>query len=183
MRSTLRFFALLGLVPLVGSCTSMDDFSFSGKSLYPGTLEENARVEENQSVLLVGFRGTKSVNYVQYCGSSCKNYRFSPRTDDVVALIMPVPRGDLEFNSYTVAERRTGRITLMSGYTREYGYLAVDDDPPINVDQPGIYYHLTLNADDGSFTPGPDEEMLRLAKTKYGHLLLGLQPANFEWPE
>ena len=157
---------------------------FVGCSIRPfqPPLSSKTVIDNNNTVVvLVGVVGPSAIDYIQFChnGFPCFNYRNINLSNDVIALPMTVPMGNLELNSYTTANRPG--YYLPNGVS--YGYIGLDDKHT-NLNEPGIYYHLTIDTtQSGKFFEKPTRNLLLIAKEKYGKALEGLKPLNFEWPE
>jgi hypothetical protein len=150
---------------------------FSGcATMYQGTLDENPKLNKQTSVILVGVQGSKSVDYLQYCAFSCKNYRITPISNEIIALKIDSPVSNIKLEVYTLAG-------VLAGYTPQgtnYGYKTTEN-PPININKTGIYYHGILNTDTGSFSTTLNHKLLSSAKAKYNDKLGSLKPINFQW--
>ena len=156
---------------------------FSGCSMrtMQPELTTDTQIDNNTAIVLVGVVGPGVVNYIQFCHDSipCFNYHGLNLSDDVIALPMTIPIGSLELNSYTMVGRPGFYLPNGVGV----GYIGISDKP-IELNKPGVYYHLTIDTtENGSFLEKPTKELLLRAKEKYGQALSGLKPLNFEWPE
>jgi hypothetical protein len=145
-------------------------------SMYPGTLDENPRLEKQTAVILVGVEGSKSVDYLQYCSFACKNYRMSPISNEIIALTIDSPVSKIKLETYTLANVHTG-------YTPQgtnYGFYFTQS-LPLDINKPGIYYHGILNTDTGLFSTKVNHEFLSKARIKYKERFGSLKPINFKW--
>lgn len=141
---------------------------------YPKTLTQNPTIEKDTAIILVGVKGTKKVNYLQFCHASfpCNNFEFETITNDILALKIKVPKKNFELKVYA----------LQNTFGHAMGYHSVDAKT-INIDKKGIYFYGVLDTDLQIFDTEHRKQYIHQAKIKHGSKLLTLKPINFQWED
>jgi len=162
---TLLFTLLINLLLLGCSAT------------YPKTLSQNPKIDNDISIILLGIKGNKKVNYLQFCANElpCINYRFKPVTNTILALRVPMPKTNLKLNVYSA-----GHHGYIGPISTSYGYVPITSEN-ITITKQGIYFYGVLDTDSASFNPVKDKTLIGQAKNKYVRLLHHLKPINFQW--
>jgi len=141
---------------------------------YPKTLTQNPTIEKGTAVILIGVKGTKKVNYLQFCHTSfpCNNFEFKTITNDILALKIKIPKKNFKLKVYT----------LRNAFGHATRYHSVDAKA-ISFDKEGIYFYGVLDTDLQIFDTEHRKQYINQAKSKHGSKLLKLKPINFQWED
>ncbi len=139
-------------------------------------LNSDAEAPSSQdAIVIIAITGDGEVDYIQFCSNNiggCKNFRFDPVSNDILAFPIKVGTSGLELNSYTIAGKPGGYISV--GYMpHSYGFKGADD-PKIDISEHGVYLLGTLNPETGKFGSMSSAEIER-AKSKYPNLFSSLK--------
>jgi len=151
---------------------SMSIFIIGCAQTYPQTLTQNPKIGKDTAIILIGIKGSKKINYLQFCHTSfpCDNFEFETLTNDILALKIKIPKKNFELKVYTL------RNTF--GHAMRYHSV---DAKPININKEGIYFYGVLDTDLQIFDIEHRKQYIKQAKSKHGSKLLKLKPVNFHW--
>ncbi len=144
------------------------------------TYKQNPTMQNSTSIVLLGIKGNRAVNYLQFMSNSkfppAFNYRGLNIHNDIIALRVPTPQENYYLGVFTTG--KAGYLTYGNMYS-SYGYISAKSKG-INIEKNGIYFYGILNTDNATIDQTINEEFLNIAKQKYKNIFKNLKPINFK---